>query len=169
VVLQLDRLNNLHRRLLSEIGDAVMPAEPEDLTALAALLQRVELSTANLEDRLDEYIVLRGRHGLAGAIGVERHGRSGLLKDLVVVPERRGEGLSWLLAEAAVRAAARRGIAELFMFGVPETMRTGKNLGFAVVECTEMDNAIKSSDTVRDAWYSKSGTCLRLDLSDDDE
>jgi len=157
---------DLHRRLLAEIGDAVMPAEAADLGALTELLQRGELSTVTLADHLDEYIVLRSRHGLAGAIGLERHGRSGLLKDLVVIPERRGEGLSWLLAEAAVNDARRRGIATLFMFGIPETLRTGQNLGFNAVECQELDDAILESKTVHAAWYSKAGVCLRLDLQE---
>ncbi len=168
VVMSSGSFENLHRRLLAEIGDAVMPAETDDLRLLQRLMERVELPTEHLADHLDEYIVLRGRHGLAGAIGLERHGHAGLLKDLVVVPERRGEGLSWLLAEAAVKDAARRGITELYMFGIPETMRTGKNLGFSAVECTELDESIRTSETVRSAWYSKAGSCLRLSLTDDE-
>jgi UDP-N-acetylmuramate: L-alanyl-gamma-D-glutamyl-meso-diaminopimelate ligase len=166
VVMSCGAFGDLHRRLLAEIGDAVMPAEPADLDALTELLQRAELPSGGLADRLDEYIVLRSRHGLAGAIGLERHQHSGLLKDLVVIPERRGEGLAWLLAEAAVNDARLRGIGTLYMFGIPETLRTGQNLGFNAVECQELDDAIRDSDTVRAAWYSKAGVCLRLDLDD---
>jgi GNAT superfamily N-acetyltransferase len=95
---------------------------------------------------------------------LERHGRAGLIKDLAVIPERRGEGLAWMLAEAAVREAERQGIARLYMIGIPETLRTGQNLGFDVVECTELDDALRSSETLKAAWYCKTGVCLRLDL-----
>jgi UDP-N-acetylmuramate: L-alanyl-gamma-D-glutamyl-meso-diaminopimelate ligase len=153
----------LHRKLLERIGDAVMPAEPDDLAALDHMLEEVGLDVPDLADHLDDYIVLRGARRLVGCIGLEIHGQTALLKDLALLPERRGEGLSWLLAEAAVRAAARRGVKSLYMFGVPETMHTGKMLGFAVVECNDMDEQMKRSKTLTRAWYTR-GTCLRLDL-----
>ncbi len=155
--------DGLHRALLERIGDAVMPAEPDDLLGLIRLLEEVELEVPDLADHLHEYIVLRSGRKIAGCIGVELHGQVALLKDLALLPERRGEGLSWLLAEAGVRAAARRGVKALYMFGVPETLKTGQMLGFAVVECTDMDEDVRRSRTVSRAWYSK-GTCLRLDL-----
>ena len=154
---------DLHRKLLERIGDAVMPAEPGDLDALDQMLSEQGLDVPDLADNMDDYIVLRGARGLAGCIGVELHGQTALLKDLALRPERRGEGLSWLLAEAAVHAAARRGIKSLYMFGVPETLRTGRMLGFSVVEITDMDEQMKKSKTLSRAWYTK-GTCLRLDL-----
>jgi len=153
----------LHRKLLERIGDAVMPAEPDDLADLDQLLEEMGLEVPDLADQMDDYIVLRDARGLAGCIGVELHDQTALLKDLTLLPERRGEGLSWLLAEAAVRSAARRGVKSLYMFGVPETLLTGKMLGFAVVECTDMDERMKRSQTLTRAWYTK-GKCLRLDL-----
>lgn len=163
VVMSSGAFGNLHRRLLECIGDAVMPAEPADLEHLDHMLEEVGLAVPDLDANLSDYIVLRGAHGLAGCIGLETHGGTALLKDLAIIPERRGEGLSWLLAEAAVRAAAQRGVRALYMFGVPETMKTGKMLGFAVVECTELEESIRQSQTVSRAWYT-SGQCLRLDL-----
>ena len=164
VVMSSGAFGGLHQRLLERIGDAVMPAEPADLEPLNELLMHSGLTVPDLADYLEDYIVLRGPHRLAGCIGLEIHGHTALLKDLVLVPERRGEGLSWILAEAAIHSAIHRGIREIYMFGVPETLRTGKLLGFAVVECTELDEAIKQSSTVAKAWYTK-GQCLRLDLT----
>jgi len=163
VIMSSGAFGDLHRKLLERIGDAVMPAEQDDFDALDQMLGEQGLDVPDLADNMDDYIVLRGAHGLAGCIGVELHGKTALLKDLALRPERRGEGLSWLLAEAAVRTAAHRGIKSLYMFGVPETLRTGKMLGFAVVECTDMDEQMKHSQTLSRAWYTK-GTCLRLDL-----
>lgn len=164
VVMSSGAFGNLHRLLLEHIGDAVTPTESEDLPGLEALFARVGLENPRLVDELDQYIVLRSVGGLAGCVGLERQGRSGLLKDLAVIPERRGEGLAWMLAEAAVREAARQGISRLYMIGIPETLRTGQNLGFDVVECTELDEALRSSATFSSSWYCKTGVCLRLDL-----
>jgi UDP-N-acetylmuramate: L-alanyl-gamma-D-glutamyl-meso-diaminopimelate ligase len=163
VVMSSGAFGGLHRKLLERIGDAVMPAEPADLTALDRLLEDVGLEVPDLADDLEDYIVLRGPWGIGGCIGLEIHGQTALLKDLALAPERRGEGLSWLLAEAAVRAAASRGVRSLYMFGVPETLRTGQMLGFAVVACAEIDEQVKRSATLKRAWYTE-GTCLRLDL-----
>lgn len=164
VVMSSGAFGNLHSRLLAHIGDAVTPAEADDLPALRELFHRVGLSSERLGAEIDHYTVLRGAYGIVGCVGLELHGRVGLLKDLAVVPERRGEGLSWMLAEAAVRDAQRMGASAVFMFGIPETLRTGRNLGFDVVDCSELDEAIRGSDTVREAWYSKTGVCLRLNL-----
>ncbi len=163
VIMSSGSFGGLHHRLLARIGDAVMPADFDDLDALDQMLEEMGLHVPDLADHMDDYIVLRGVRGLAGCIGLELHGQTALLKDLTLLPERRGEGLSWLLAEAAVRTAARRGVKSLYMFGVPETLLTGKMLGFAVVECTDMDEEMKRSQTISRAWYTK-GTCLRLDL-----
>ena len=164
VVMSSGAFGNLHRLLLEHIGDAVTPSEPEDLPGLQVLFSRVGLENPRLAAELDQYIVLRSVGGLAGCVGLERQGRAGLLKDLAVIPERRGEGLAWMLAEAAVREASRQGVTKLYMIGIPETLRTGQNLGFDVVECTEMDDALRSSETLKAAWYCKTGICLRLDL-----
>lgn len=164
VVMSSGAFGDLHLALLEHIGDALTPAEPEDLPALEALLGRVGLSNPRLARELDQYIVLRGVGVLAGCVGLECHGRAGLLKDLAVIPERRGEGLAWMLAEACVREAKRLGMARLYMFGIPETLRTGQNLGFDVAECTEVDEALQSSETLKAAWYCKEGVTLRLDL-----
>ncbi len=168
VVMSSGAFGGLHRKLLARIGDAVMPAELDDLEPLDRMLEEVGLVVPDLADHLEDYIVLRGIRGIAGCIGVELHGQTALLKDLALLPERRGEGLSWMLTEAGVRAAGRRGVKSLYMFGVPETLRTGKMLGFAVVECTDMDEHLKQSQTLSRAWYSK-GTCLRLDLEPPEE
>ncbi|MCP4246519.1 MAG: hypothetical protein GY778_05670, partial [bacterium] len=128
VVMSSGAFGNLHRRLLERIGDAVMPAEPSDLEPPHRMPEEAGPAVPDLADHLSDYIVLRGVRGLAGCIGLETHGGTALLKDLSLIPERRGEGLSWLLAEAAVRAAAGRGVRSLYMFGVPETLKTGKML-----------------------------------------
>jgi UDP-N-acetylmuramate: L-alanyl-gamma-D-glutamyl-meso-diaminopimelate ligase len=153
----------LHRRLLDRIGDAVMPAQTEDVEDLGRLLERTGLDVPDLHRNITDYIVLRDHGAMVGCIGLELLGEAGLLKDIAILPERRGEGLSWLLTDTAVREAARRGVARLFMFAVEHVIQTGRVLGFVPCDCREVEAAVRDLAILNRAWYGQ-GPCLRLDI-----
>ena len=53
--------------------------------------------------------------GLAGAVGLEARGRSGLLRSLAVRGDRRGAGLGGALVSAVESAAAEQGVTDLYL------------------------------------------------------
>jgi len=87
-----------------------------DLPPLAALLGAAGLPHADLTPaHLAHFLVLREGERLVGAVGLELYGADGLLRSLVVVPERRGEGLGGRLVEAAEAHARARNTETLWL------------------------------------------------------
>ena len=60
-------------------------------------------------------VVVRDGQAVVGAAAVERFGAAGLLRSVVIAPERRGAGLGRQLVEAAERLARADGIGELYL------------------------------------------------------
>ena len=60
-------------------------------------------------EHLRDFLVIRDpeRTALVGCVGIELHDDAGLLRSLAVMPERRGQGLGWMLADYAIQRAAR--------------------------------------------------------------
>ena len=102
---------------------------------------------------------------VVGLLGVLKAGGAYVpaMSDEVVMV--RGNATVFLGGPPLVKAATGQSIHKIYMFGVPETMRTGHALGFGVVECAEVDDGILASPTLQRAWYAK-GKCLRLELDD---
>ena len=121
---------NLPARILMGLGDPITPAVPADVPALHDILEGHGLTREDLARQIHDYHVVRGPDHLAGCIGMEVAYPYGLLKDLVVIPERRGMGLGWMLARGAVDQAARLGLDHVFMFGTERTKKIGEILGF---------------------------------------
>src|SRR5690606_14574506 len=91
-------------------------AVPRDLPALAALLDVAGLPHDDLTpEHLANFLVLREGERLVGAVGLEVYGPDGLLRSLVVAPERRGEGAGGRLVDAAEAHARTQGVETLWL------------------------------------------------------
>jgi N-acetylglutamate synthase-like GNAT family acetyltransferase len=100
------------RSLLAEAG---LPVEDLDLAA--------ELTFWVMRDKADRPIA---------AIGLERHGDTGLLRSLVVAPARRRHGLGRTLVQRLEEQASATGVAQLVL--LTETADTFfRRLGYAVI------------------------------------
>lgn len=93
---------------------AVRIATAADLPAARRLLEAEDLP---VDDLRAEYLAFVAGPGdrLAGAIGLERHGATGLLRSLVVAPRVRGQGVGDALVAALETHAAAQGISELWL------------------------------------------------------
>ncbi|HLF17138.1 MAG TPA: GNAT family N-acetyltransferase [Candidatus Thermoplasmatota archaeon] len=88
----------------------IRAATPADQRAVKALLAFAGLPEAGLEStRL--WVLDDG--GVVGAVGLKVHGRSALLRSLVVVPSRRGRGEGRLLLNHAIAEARRAGCTQV--------------------------------------------------------
>ncbi|MFP5076412.1 arsenic resistance N-acetyltransferase ArsN2 [Rhizobium sp. YIM 134829] len=128
---------------MSETALAITPIDP------AAADLRAALSAARLPvDDLAE----PGRHfhrfdddgGTIGFGGLELHGTVALLRSVVVLPERRGQGHGQAVVSALRTEASRLGVSELYLL-TKGAAPFFERLGFARVDRAEAPAAIRQS------------------------
>jgi len=93
----------------------VSAAEPQDVTAIAALLRKADLPSEDFADHLEHFLVARRGCEVGGAIGFELHGANALLRSLFVVPTLRGGGLGGRLVEQLIAVARTRRVKRFFL------------------------------------------------------
>jgi N-acetylglutamate synthase-like GNAT family acetyltransferase len=86
-----------------------------------------------------------------------------LLRMLAVVPERRGEGLGYLLVETATERARARGVKHLYLVTDGAQNYFGEKLGFAAVDRKNVDSKIAATAEYMLA-RSKDATWMRKEL-----
>ncbi|MFO1455272.1 MAG: arsenic resistance N-acetyltransferase ArsN2 [Steroidobacteraceae bacterium] len=102
--------------MVAAAAPPIRAATAADLPAIRALLQAAALPVDDLSPSAPVEFLVADHDGLpVGAIGLERHGSSGLLRSLVVAPSRRGRGLAGALVAALERRAAEAGIERLVL------------------------------------------------------
>ena len=83
VIMSSGGFEGIHDKLLLRLGDAVVPARPEDLPGARELLDRVELHQPDLESHLADLLVVRDQAGaLVGCVTMELYDEAGLLRGL---------------------------------------------------------------------------------------
>lgn len=124
---------------------AIEVAQPTDMAAIRALLDRAHLPTGDLVGAHDvRFWVGRAAGHLIGAVGLERFGDVALLRSLVVAPEARGTGLGSALTDAAEAAASADGIHDLYLL-TQTAERFFARRGYAVVKRSSMPAAIQAT------------------------
>jgi N-acetylglutamate synthase-like GNAT family acetyltransferase len=84
--------------------------------AIEALLGAAALPIADVASATNlQFWVVRDGERVVGAVGLERYGPAGLVRSLVVAPERRGDGLGGALVDALEQHARAAGIASLVL------------------------------------------------------
>src|SRR5262249_26873626 len=101
--------DGLHGKLLEALGHAVIPAASTDYEAIAGILETVGLPREGVKENLANFLLLRDEGKNVGCVGLEIYDEVAVLRSLAVIPERRGEGLGWMLADRAVDLARQRG------------------------------------------------------------
>ena len=146
VVMSSGSFDNLHERLLKRLGDAVTPALHDDIPQVRALLTKAKLPVAGVPDELSELWVLKDAAGdVKGCVALEVYGDSALLRSLAVHPERRGEGLGWMLADSAQRRVRQRGLARVCLITEHATDFFAEKFGFVPVTRDQLPDEVKQS------------------------
>jgi UDP-N-acetylmuramate: L-alanyl-gamma-D-glutamyl-meso-diaminopimelate ligase len=156
----------LHDKVLRRLGDPVMPARAEHKAKIGNLLDRVGILHPVLDQFWPSYLVIPGEadgDALVGCVVVEAVGDVALLRMLAVAPERRGEGLGYVLVEAATERARAQGIRQLYLVTDGAQGYFGERLGFAAIERKEIDPAITTTAEYQLA-RSKTATWMRKEL-----
>ena len=94
---------------------AISVAAPDDAAAIAALLRDAELPHEDFAGHLAHFLVARRAGAVVGAVGFERHGRSALLRSLVVAPALRGNGLGDQLVRRLAAVARRKKVERFYL------------------------------------------------------
>jgi UDP-N-acetylmuramate: L-alanyl-gamma-D-glutamyl-meso-diaminopimelate ligase len=156
----------LHDRLLNALGDPVMPARAEHKARIGNLLDRVGIAHPVLEQFWPSYLVIPGAEPdapLVGCVAIEVAGEVALLRMLAVAPERRGEGLGYVLVEAATERARALGVGRLYLVTDGAQGYFGERLGFVAVDRKDVTAAIAATAEYALA-RSKNATWMRKEL-----
>ena len=126
--------SDLHERLLHKLGDAVQSCSPSDEPKVRKLLSLVKLPTVGVPDDLAELWTLKDPQGeVMGCVALEIYRDTALLRSLAVHPERRGEGLGWMLAEMALLRVRQRGLLRVCLLTEHATDFFAEKFGFRPV------------------------------------
>jgi N-acetylglutamate synthase-like GNAT family acetyltransferase len=149
--------------LLARLGDAVVPARHEDMAGVRSLLANTELAYVELDDHLDDLLIVRDEErAVVGCVAMELYDEAGLLRALATSTERRGEGLGWMLADAALGRARVRGCRRVYLITESASDFFAEKFGFRAVQLSMVDAAVAESSQFRTA--SPNATAMVLDL-----
>jgi len=85
------------------------------LSEVKRLLADSDLPQSDVEPHFDDFIVARSGDSIVGVVGIERHGRSGLLRSLCVRRDFRRRGIAEQLCALIESHAGNIGISELYL------------------------------------------------------
>lgn len=116
----------------------IEPASPDCLGEVLSILSQSELPHDGVEEYLGGFLVARSGGGkIIGCIGLERHGKLGLLRSAAVLPEYRSQQIGNRLVRELLNRAADHGVLEVALltttakdyfankFGFQEAKRAG--------------------------------------------
>jgi UDP-N-acetylmuramate: L-alanyl-gamma-D-glutamyl-meso-diaminopimelate ligase len=147
-VLSSGSFDNLHDRLLDEIGDPVRPAKRADMADVRALLERAHLSNEPArDDQYSRFFLLRNERGLAGTVALDVFGEDAILRALAVDPDARGIGYGWMLAEIAIDEARRRGVRRIYLVTEFASDFFAAKFGFRVVDRSTISKQVVTQET----------------------
>jgi UDP-N-acetylmuramate: L-alanyl-gamma-D-glutamyl-meso-diaminopimelate ligase len=167
VIMSSGDFGGLHDKLLRRLGDPVVPARLEHKAKISNLLDRLGTAHPVLDQFWPSYLVIPGEEEggpLVGCVALEVVDDVALLRMLAVVPERRREGLGYLLVETATERARTQGVRRLFLVTAGAQGYFGEKLGFAAIDRKDVDPAITTTAEYQLA-RSKAATWMRKDLS----
>jgi amino-acid N-acetyltransferase len=120
------------------------PASPSDLGQILRLLDDNGLPSVDVGEHLAGFLVARIGSDLAGVIGVEPHGTTGLLRSLCVVADRRGRGVARSLCAGAEAVARGTGARDLYLL-TTDAQAYFEKQGFAVCKREDVAAGIQGT------------------------
>ena len=166
VIMSSGDYGGLHAKVLDALGDPVMPARANDKARIATLLDRIGIAHPVLDQFWPSYLVIPAAGPdapLVGCVALEVMDDVALLRMLAVAPERRGEGLGYLLVETATERARNQGVGTLYLVTDGAQGYFGQRLGFTVMDRKDVNPKIATTAEYQLA-RSKNATWMRKEL-----
>ncbi len=162
-VLSSGGFDGIHQKLLTALGDAVVPGEIADYSLIQDLLTELSLVTTDLTvDSMGKFLIVRNENGVAGCVALEVLGETAILRSLAVKQIARGAGYGWLLAETAISVAKHRGVRRLYLLTEDSSDFFAK-CGFRMVDLSTIEKRVTQS-TAFVSETTASAVAMRLDL-----
>jgi UDP-N-acetylmuramate: L-alanyl-gamma-D-glutamyl-meso-diaminopimelate ligase len=148
VIMSSGDYGGLHDCLLARLGDPVRPARSGDKVKLGQLLDRAGITHGTLERAWTEFLVIPSPDdtNISACVAIQHVEEDALLRMLAVTPERRGEGLGYMLLEAAMKKARMDGALRLYLVTDGTQGVVGEKLGFDVIDQKAIAPAIAATD-----------------------
>ena len=93
----------------------IEPATQSDLPGIHALLERLQLPLAGVDEHLPTMLVARDAEEIVGTAALELYSEGALLRSVAVAPRCQGQQLGHQLTDAALLLAAARGVPAVFL------------------------------------------------------
>lgn len=162
-VLSSGSFDGLHDKLLDAIGDAMRPAKRADMARVRAIHASVGLHEESArDDQFPSFYVLSNEHGIVGCAALEVYGDDAIFRGLAVIPECRGAGYGWMLADMAVSQARWRGVRRIYLLTESASDFFAAKFGFRVVDPSTFGKRIDAAEAL--PTPGKSRVAMRLDL-----
>jgi amino-acid N-acetyltransferase len=128
----------------------IEPAREADLPHVRKLLERCKLPLDGVGDHVRTMLVAREGAQIVGTAALELYPDGALLRSVAVHPRRQGSGLGRELTEAALRLAATRGTAAVFLL-TTTAERFFPRFGFEEVTRDDVPTSVRASVEFRSA------------------
>ncbi len=162
-VLSSGSFGGLGARLLHTLGDPVTFATAADGPAIDELLAAYRLPGV-VRERTVETLVVRSGDQVVGCVSLDVRGDRGFLFGLVIAPERRGEGLGWVLGDCVMRHARVLGAREIYLITSTATDFFGGKLGFVPVDMASVAPDVAETANFRANASIPGAVCMRFEL-----
>ena len=134
-------------------------AGPDDKNQIRRLLSACELPTLYVHRHLKSFVVAKAGKKIAGVVGVEAYGRTGLFRSLCVDEAYRGRGIARMLNEKLLAYARTRKIDRLYLF-TWYAEKFASKLGFRKIDKKRIPKSIRSTWQFRKSRYYPSVICM---------
>ncbi len=138
-------------------------AAASDLGPVRDLLRAAGLPASDVAPGRQEFVLAREDGRLVGSVGIEVHGRDGLLRSLAVAADLRGRGLGGSLHGRALALAASRGVRTLHLLTVGAE-RFFAARGYDRVARESVPETLRETPEFK-GLCPKSAVCMRRELA----
>jgi N-acetylglutamate synthase-like GNAT family acetyltransferase len=151
--------------IMTDREPVIRVATRDDIPGIEALLVASDLPTAGIHDDVCGFLVAEQDARIVGVVGMERHGRYGLLRSTAVAPEYRGHGVARRLVDRIIADAEGQGVNALYLL-TTTAERYFPSFGFSVTERDVVPDDIKQAGEFKEACpASATVMCLPLAAS----
>jgi amino-acid N-acetyltransferase len=152
-----------HPPMSHSLTGAIRPTGPADLAGVMRFLMAAGMPAIDRTDPVPAFWAASAGARTVGAVGLEYHGSTGLLRSLAVSAEARSRGLGTRLARHAEASAAAAGLSSLNV--LTETAEDFfAQLGYRVLARRDLPAGIQASAEFR-ALCPASAICMEKSLT----
>lgn len=154
-------------RLLSELGDPVVFATPADQDRVDELLSGYGIPGIQSKQDVETLVMRRDDGGVSGSVSLQTTGDCAFLFGLAVTPERRGEGLGWVLGDCVLRRSRTLGVRRVYLVTSTAADFFAGKLGFRPVDADAVDPGVRETTNFAANVALPQSVCMVLDLPPD--